>query len=111
MDIHRQGGEYSSPVSLLSLSYTCFKFLYRWPGSILAPGHFSASSCPGLICRMWHKIANQLAERYTVVIPDLRGMSSPSVEYLHFERDSYLGAVRQQARPKRMSEPRRMKGG
>lgn len=25
--------------------------------------------------RMWHKVANQLAEKYSIVIPDLRGMS------------------------------------
>jgi hypothetical protein len=31
--------------------------------------------------RIWHKIAEQLAEKYRVVIPDLRGMS-PFSQYL-----------------------------
>jgi hypothetical protein len=57
----------------------------------LRPSFFPAYMCEALqsgkirlILRMWHKIANQLAEKYTVVIPDLRGMSSPSVKCPRF---------------------------
>lgn len=73
-----QTGRYVSSLTCLSLLS-----LIRSLDNILASFVYtSARSCSELISRMWHKIANQLAERYAVVIPDLRGMSHPQPKSL-----------------------------
>jgi hypothetical protein len=42
---------------------------------------------------MWHKIANRLAERYTVIIPDLRGMSCHDSSTLHYDQSPPLDSI------------------